>query len=339
MTELASGTDLVEVCFERGWTDGLPVAPPTRDRVDAMLGDHWNRRDEEVAVLEPSRGVATLEHVAANAVMAGCRPEHLPVVEAAVRACADPAFELDRVLTTASSQIPFLVVSGPVVEEVGLDGGREALGSGARANATIGRALMLVLRNVASLTAGGLPHSTLGHPGARGWCVAENGADSPWPPWHADDGLRADRSVVSVYPGEPPLVLVEMGDDTAAAIIRTIATGMRTPSTYTAYFRQDLWLVVSPQHARILAEGGIDRAGLQRALHDQARIPRERLVGRGLYGYLDDLHPPRWLDDEDPVAVVDSPERIHVAVAGGPFGGYTAVVFGEGRTVRREIAT
>src|SRR5690606_23379697 len=127
----AGMTELLEHCHRQGWTDGLPVVPPTAERVERMLGERQAQRNEVVAVLPPSQGVATLEKVAANAVMAGCLPEHLPVVEAAVRAVAQPAFNLDRVLTTASSQAPTLLVCGPVAAAVGVSGSWEALGSSA----------------------------------------------------------------------------------------------------------------------------------------------------------------------------------------------------------------
>lgn len=328
--------DLQEHCHRAGWTDGLPVVPPTSSRVAAMVGPH--DPDEVVAVLQPSGRTATRRLVAANAVMAGCRPGHLAVVEAAVRAVARPAFHLDRVQTTASSQVPMLLVGGPAAERLGFDGGAEALGSSSRANATTGRALSLVLRNVGSLD--GMPHATIGNPGRYSYCLAEHIQASPWPPWHVDHGLDPARSYVTVYPAEPPLVLVDMGHLSPVDILTTIAQGMAIPGTYTAYFRQDVWLVMSPQHAAALHAAGWGRRQVREFLFDRATLPVSRLRGRGLYGYLDDLLPPTWLEGlaaEDPVPVVDRPERIHIAVAGGLFGGYTAVVFGEGETVTEMV--
>lgn len=329
--------DPVESCHRRGWTDGLPVVPPTAERVRRMLGAWADRGHDVVAVLPPSGGVATREKIAANAVMAGCLPEHLPVVEAAVRAAAQPAFNLDRVMTTASSQAPVLVVNGPIANRIGLSGDREALGSAGRANATIGRAVMLTLRNVASHRAGGMEHATLGNPGRFGVCLTENAALSPWPSWHADRGLDPDASWVSLYPGEPPLVLAEMGHHEPDHLVRTIAECISIPATYTAFFREDLWLVLSPQHARLLAEHGWSRADFVERLHRAAGLPAERLRGRGLYGYLDELVPPHWLDTPNPVPLVDDASRLVVLVAGGEFGGYTAVMFGEGTTVTERI--
>lgn len=327
--------DLHEVCHDLGWTDGLPVVPPTRDRVAAMLGDHAGRADEVVAVLAPGDGEATLERIAANAVMAGCLPVHLPAVVAAVRAVADPRFKLDRVMTTASSQAPMVLVTGPEAVAIGMDGGFDALGSSARANATIGRALQLVLRNVASPRAGGLAHATLGHPGHRGFCLTENAALSPWDPYHVTRGLPATASAVTVYPAEAPLCVVDMGRTDPEALVRTLVESARVPGVYNWFFREELWLLLSPQHATLLAEAGWDRTDLRDAIHRDLRLPADRLRDRGLYGYIDGLIPPVWLDEagEGGVSIVDAPDRIRIAVTGGAFGGYTAVVFGEGESV------
>jgi hypothetical protein len=303
-----------------------------------MLGDRVDEAEREVAVLAPSGGVATLEKIAANAVMAGCEPGHLPVVEAAVKAVSNPAFKLDRVMTTASSQAPMLLVTGPVVDQQGFDGGFDALGSSARANATVGRALQLVLRNVASLRAGGLPHSTLGHPGHRGYCFVENHDLSPWLPYHVDRGLAAKQSAVTLYPAESPLCVVDMGRTNPDQVLRTIVESTTIPGTYNTFFREELWFVLSPQHAQAFAHAGWSREDTRAALYERVRLPAERLRNRGLYGYIDELVPPVWLDSGDPIPLVDDPDRIRIAVSGGPFGGYTAVIFGEGVSITEPIA-
>lgn len=327
--------DLVEVCHDLGWTDGLPVVPPTRDRTTRMLGEHAGRADEVVAVLPPGDGPATLGRIAANAVMAGCLPAHLPAVVAAVRAVADPRFKLDRVVTTASSQAPMVLITGPEAAAIGLDGGFDALGSSTRANATIGRALQLVLRNIASSRAGGLPHATLGHPGHRGFCFTENAALSPWEPYHASRGLMSQASAVTVYPAESPLCIVDMGRTDPEEVLRTIIESSLVPGVYNWFFREELWFLMSPQHAVLMAEAGWDRDRVRDALYRGLRLPANRLRGRGLYGYVDASIPPVWLNEasEDGVPIVDAPDRIRIAVTGGAFGGYTAVVFGEGESV------
>jgi hypothetical protein len=323
--------DDLTYCHARGWTDGLPVIPPSRARVAAMIGARpW---DDVVAVLPPAGGIATRQRIAANAVMAGCDPAYLPVVEAAVRAVADPRFNLDRVATTASSQTPMVLVGGPVAARIGVNGGRSALGSTRRPNASIGRALQLTIRNVAT-PEGAREHATLGQPGTYSFCFSENLLDSPWSSWHESRGMDPASSFVSVYAGEPPHCVVEMGRVDADHLLTTIAEAIAVPSTYNAFFREDLWIILSPEHARVLAGQGWSRAETAAELADRSRLPARRLRGRGLYGFLDSYVPPTWLppDEDELVAIVDSPDRIQLVVAGGTFGGYTAIVFGEGET-------
>lgn len=326
--------DLVEECYARGWTDGLPVVPPTASRVDRMMAS-FDDHDEVVAVLAPSGALVTRRLVAANAVMAGCLPEHLPVVEAAVRAVARPEFNLDRVLTTASSQSPVLLVNGPMARSLGLGGDAEALGSGRRGPATIGRALMLVLTNLASY--GDAEHATLGNPARRGFCFTESVSHSPWSTWHDERGHDPLDSWVTVFPAEPPLMIVDMGHDDPEAVLRTICESISIPGTYNAFFRQGMWLVLSPQHAATFARHGWSRADVARAVQERAGLAAARLRDRGLYGYIDELLPPDWLRTDGRVPVVADVDDLVVLVAGAEFGGYTAALFGEGHTVTEPV--
>jgi hypothetical protein len=168
------------IAMARGWSDGLPVLPPTSERVKRLLDGVTGGRDELVAALMPRRGRATLEAIAVNAAMAGAAAEHMPVIVAAVRAVADPAFNLYAVLTTTHPCTPLVIVNGPVASRLGINAGPNAFGNGHRANAVIGRALRLVLQNVAGATPGELDRATLGHPGKFTYCIAENEAASPW---------------------------------------------------------------------------------------------------------------------------------------------------------------
>jgi len=189
---------------ERGWTDGLPIVPPTEAAVREFL--RWTDRDprEVLSVLPPRQGEATVERIAANAVMAGCRPEYLPVVLAGIEALADPLFNLDAIQSTTHPVAPLLVVNGPIAREIGLNAGYNAFGQGFRANVTIGRAVRLVLMNVG----GGLPgigdRATQGSPAKIAHCVAENEAENPWEPLHVEAGLPADVSVATVFGCEGP---------------------------------------------------------------------------------------------------------------------------------------
>src|SRR5437870_1271218 len=192
------GTDLVEWYFEQGWTDGLPVVPPTPDAVDAAVAALGGDPDFVECRVPPRHGSLTREVLAINLVMAGCKSEYAPVVRAALLALAAPAFNLNGVQATTHMAAPLLVVNGPVARDIGMNGGVNAFGSGNRANATIGRAIRLVLLNVGGGWPGDLDKSTLGHPGKYTYAVAENEAESPWAPYHVEKGFAAEDSTVFV---------------------------------------------------------------------------------------------------------------------------------------------
>ena len=177
-----AGTDLVEWYFEQGWTDGLPVVAPTRARIDEFVAALGGRPDFVEGKVPPRHGSLSREVLAINMAMAGCRPEYAPVVRAAIRALTAKAFNLNGVQATTHMAAPLLIVNGPVAGAIGMNGGCNAFGSGNRANATIGRAVRLVLLNVGGGRPGDLDKSTLGHPGKYTYCVAENEAASPWAP-------------------------------------------------------------------------------------------------------------------------------------------------------------
>ncbi|MCY4085873.1 MAG: hypothetical protein OXG37_03055 [Actinomycetia bacterium] len=337
-----------EACYELGWTDGLPVIPPTLERVERMLGELSHRRDEVIAVLPPAGGMATLEKIAANAVMAGCRPEYLPVVEAAVRAVADKGFWLDDMVTAVDPMAALVLVSGPIARALKMNGDAGALGSGSRPNATIGRALNLCLRNLAGARPirhsdeRALDGSTIGHPGKYSYCYTENVVLSPWPELPTERGFDADDSTVTLYAADVPVCVVDMGRTEPELILRTIAESAAIPGTTNIFFRQDLWLVMAPEHANLIADAGWTKADAQQFLFEHASISRERLTNRGLFGFMDNVMKPSWQDDKDsdnPISIVDAPERVLITVAGAPYGGYTALCFGFGEIVINKIDT
>ena len=322
----------IERCHAQGWTDGLPVVPPAAELVEAMLGAHGLERDRVVCNLPPAGGEATLERIAANAVMAGCLPEHLPVVVTAVAAAAEESFQLYDILTTVHSMCPLLLVSGPLARELGMNGGVNALGQGNRANASLGRALSLCFQNIGRARPGGLDPATIGHPGKYSYCYAENTELSPWPELHVDRGFAPEASTVTLYPGDAPLCVAEMGTATPEHILRTVAECAAIPGTYNAFFRGELWLVMSPEHANVIAGAGWDKSDVRTYLFDHARIRAGDLADRGLYAFADDVLRPPWLDEaapDDMIPLVESPDRVTITVAGGPYGGYTSIVFGE----------
>jgi hypothetical protein len=327
--------DEIEACYAAGWSDGLPVVPPTQQRVDEMLGEREARRDEVLAVLPPGRGTATLEKVAANAVMAGCRPEYFPAVEAALLAVADPVFRLEGIAGNPSPS-PMVVVNGPFAGRIGMNGDAGALGAGYRANATIGRALLLCIRNIALARPGLLDQTTIGHPGRYTYCYTESRA-SPWPPLSVDRGFGPEESTVTVYNADAPFCVCEFGRLTPEGILKTIAYSAAVDGSYNAYFREELWLVIAPEHASVLAGGGLTKADVSSFIYDHARLPAERVRQSGLYGFLET---PAWLANapaSELIPILDAPERAVVTVAGGAYGPYTAIILGLGVSVTRKI--
>src|SRR5438045_3383313 len=194
----------IELSYEQGWTDGLPVYPPTDDQVDAMLAYLGRDPSEVVGVMPPGEGIATLEKIAINAVMAGCKPEYMPIVVTAVEALLDPRFELLRVQATTAGPAPLAIVSGPVVKQLGFNYGAGAFtGTGHRANATIGRAIRLILWNIGYGRPGQMSQATMGHPGRYDYLVAQRPPEdaNPWEPLHVTNaGLQPEDNAISMFP-------------------------------------------------------------------------------------------------------------------------------------------
>ena len=324
---------------ERGWSDGLPVAPPTEERVAAMLAGAADRDPLEVtAILPPRQGEATVHAIAVNAVMAGCAPEHLPALLAAVRAIARPEFNLSGVNATTHPVSLFLLVSGPVAERLGVHGGAGCFGPGFPANAALGRALRLIQLTIAGAWPGRGDRATQGSPAKFAFCAAENAAASPWPPFHATRGLAPDESAVTVFGCEGPHNIQDHGSNTADGVLRTIAGAMGQAGSNNILARGSPVLALGPEHAATVAAGGWSRADVQRYLFERARYPLAELSDEFFETVRDHVPrdapaPPLARDALAPIA--DGPEAIHVIVAGGPgkhscwlpgFGGMTRPV-------------
>ena len=221
-----------------------------------------------------------------------------------------------------------------------MNGDNGALGPGNRANATVGRAVQLCLRNLAGARPDRLAPKTLGHPGGYTYCFAENRTLSPWDPLHIDRGFDSTSSAVTVYGADAPLCVADMGRTDPELILRTIVESISIPGTYNAFFRQELWLIMTPEHAVAIADAGWSKRDVQNWIHRHAVMPAGRLRDRGLYGFIDSAVRPRWIEDaaaDQTIALTKSPDSVVIVVAGGALGGYTAVVFGVGRSVTKEI--
>jgi hypothetical protein len=280
--ELTALEDEAEALYDRGWSDGLPVVAPTRARVLRMLDGTTRSPGEVVAVVPPNLVPVTVEKVAVNAVLAGCRPEYLPVVLAAVEAACTEEFNAHGLLATTWGAGPAIVVNGPVVAEIGLNSGGNALGQGTRANSTIGRALQLVIRNVGGGRPGGVDRATHGHPGKIGFCFAEDEAGSPWEPLSVSRGIAPGVSAVTVFAAEGPRGIADQISRTPASLARSLAAGLRTVAHPKLPAGFDATLVVCPEHARVFAAAGWSRADLAAALAEALTLdPAEVVRGAG----------------------------------------------------------
>src|SRR5712664_2381395 len=252
--------DAIEELYARGVTDGLPVVPPTRARVARAVAATGRDGAELVAEVPPNYGRATVEKVAINAVMAGCRPEYLPVVLAAVEAVCDDAFDLHGVSATTNAPAPLVIVNGPLRGELEVNCGAGVFGSGWRANATIGRALRLVCVNVGGARPGEVSMSTLAHPGRYTYCIAENEDASPWPPYHAGRGFPVVASTVTLFAGEAPHGISDHSSRTARALGGSLGwsmAGLWNSKHFPLY--SHTMLVVGPEHARTFADDGLSK--------------------------------------------------------------------------------
>lgn len=307
--------------YQHSWTDGLPILPPTEERVKAMLdGMLWRSPDDVLAVLPPANRSATIQKIAINAVMAGCLPSYLPVIAAAVQAVSEPVYGLAHRQTTTHAGAPLIIVNGPILERIGLNYGNGVFGPGWRANATIGRALRLILINIGGAIPGEVDFCQHGHPGKYTFCIAEHEKANPWEPLHVERGFNRDASVVTVVNAEAPHSMTENVQTDPNEIVRTFAPTMAALGSNNIYSQGTPVLILGPEHAGHFAEASWSKQDLKLALFDRARQPwgliRDRGKSKG-------PRFPVWIDRNDSnamVPIVGRPEDLIVIVAGGAGG-------------------
>jgi hypothetical protein len=322
--EVAELEDEVETGFERGWSDGLPVVPPTPLRVLRMLDGTNRAPDEVVAVVPPDLVPATVEKIAINAVLAGCQPEYLPVVLAAVEAACTDSFNMHGLLCTTYFSGPVIVVNGPIARRIGMNSGGNCLGQGNRANATIGRALQLVVRNLGGGVPGGIDRATFGGPGKYSFCFAEDEAGSPWEPLSVERGFAPGASTVSLFPGHGPSAIIDQLSRTPESLARSLAVKLRATSHPKLVMGMGAMLVISPEHARVFAAAGWSKARLRTELDQLLVIDGDELV-RGAGG----------IDEGLPAQVAAGkrlpkfrPGDLAIVHAGGDAGKFSAIIEG-----------
>ncbi|MGY9038695.1 MAG: TlpA family protein disulfide reductase [Rhodobacterales bacterium] len=332
--EVASGDDMAEFMFDQGFSDGLPLVPPTPERVIRMLeGTHRDPQDV-VATVPPNMGIATVEKIAINAVMAGCKPEYLPVVIAAVEAVCTDEFNIHGVTATTMGAATVMVVNGPIVDQIGLNGGLGALGAGNRANATIGRALRLIIRNVGGATTGGVERSVLGNPMKYTMCFAENEERSPWEPLHVERGFKAEESVVTVFAMTGgPVHLVDQTSRKPDQIAGSLGQGLEgvfLPKMHNLPI--DALLVVCPEHINTLTvDGPYSKDRLRDRIQQVTARPLSEMVqddhsGAGIPVADAERMGPEKLAQLAPKFA--SKEYIHIVVAGGDAGKFSSAFHG-----------
>jgi hypothetical protein len=276
--EYADADDPVELCYSRGWTDGLPVTPPTDERVIAMLKGTTRRPGEVIGRIPPFLAECTIEKAAVNAVLAGCKPEYLPVLLAAIEAALEPVFTLHGVLATTYFSGPIIVVNGPIARKIGMNSGINALGPGNRANATLGRALNLIVQNVGGGRPGEADRSALGAPSKYTLCFAEDESDPEWEPLSVARGLPRGVSAVTLFQGHGPEAFVDQKSRTAEALTRSFASVLVRMGHPKLVQSARVILVLSPEHYAIYREGGWDRKRIERALYEATIRPGKELV-------------------------------------------------------------
>jgi hypothetical protein len=327
-----ASSDLVELYFERGWTDGLPVVPPTPAKIAATVAALGGEPERLECRIAPRWGELTRRVLAINMVMAGCRPEYAPVVRAAVLALAEPAFNLNGVQATTHVAAPLVIVNGPIARAIGMNGGANAFGSGNRANATIGRAVRMILLNVGGGRAPDLDKCTLGNPAKYSYCICENEEQSPLSPYHVEQGYRSEQSTVFAIAAEAPHSVTDHHCNDPEGILDTMCSAMSTIASNTAVLGGHCAVALGLEHARSIAKHGWSRNDIKSYLcmHSGNRF---QAISRGhRYGKVYNRNLPKWYkrDPDGRIPIVESPDRIHLFVVGGSAGRFSAFIPGWG---------
>lgn len=302
-----------QLAYERGWTDGLPIVPPTEARVLRMLERTSRRPEEVVATLPPKNGAATVEKIAISAVMAGCLPAYLPVLIAVVEAIADPQFNLHGIQATTNPVGPLTIINGPIRKELGMNSGRNAMGPGNRANASIGRAVRLIMLNIG----GGVPEvvdkASQGYPGKYVFCIAEEEETSPWEPLHVERGFKREDSTVTMVGAQGTTNVVTACITAIRDMLLVMANAMSYMGSNNVLLGSgEPLLILTPGHADLLVKDGLSKSATKQYLYERMGFPASQ-------------YPPCMRRERMDRVTRDGiirparrPEDIMLVVAGGP---------------------
>ncbi|MCZ6632001.1 MAG: thioredoxin family protein [bacterium] len=334
--EVGSLEDEVEACFERGWTDGLPVVPPTEVRVLRMLKGTSRAPDEIVGIVPPNYNECTVEKVAINAVMAGCKPEYMPVVLAAIEAVLMEDFGMHGLLATTFFAGPMVVVNGPIAREIGMNARVNVLGQGNRANATIGRTVQLVIRNVGGGVPGGVDRAMQGNPGKYTFCFAEREEDSPWESLAVERGFAEGVSTVSLFAASGVTPIQDQASREPEGLCRSIAACLKAVGHPKHANNPGPVLVISPEHTRRFEDAGWSKAQFREVLDRYLEIPVEELVSGA--GEIAEGISEKRMEGQKTLPKF-RPGTLHVVRAGGDAGLFSSIISGWGgsKSVTREI--
>lgn len=327
-----------EIFYRRGWTDGLPIIPPTEERVARML-EYIDRDPQEIiAEIPPQYGEATPEKIAINAVMAGCLPPYLPLLITAVEAMVEEHFNLNGIQTTTHPCAPLIIVNGPLAKELEINSGFGLFGPGWISNATIGRAIRLILLNIGGAVAGETDKATQGQPGKYSYCIAENEEANPWEPLHVEKRFLPQVSTVTVVGGEGPHNINDHISRSAKGILTVAAATMAAMGSNNSCALGEPLLILSPEHAHIIAGDGWSKDDVKAFIFENARNPLYKLKIGGMYGMVKGSKWLEALDDHALFPVAEKKEDIMVMVAGGA-GRHSCCVltFGLTRSVTKPI--
>ena len=321
--EIATSEDEFEAMFSRGFTDGLPVVPPTPERVMRMLSGTTRDPQEVVAIAPPDLVELTVEKIAINAVMAGCLPEYLPWVIAAVEAICTDEYNIHGVLATTMPVGPVIICNGPGTRAIGMNSGVNVLGQGNRANLTIGRAVQLIIRNVGGGRPGEVDRAAHGHPGKLSFCFAEDELGSPFTSLAVSRGFDATQNTITVFTGEWPRCVVDQLAREPEQLAQSLAVCLRTVHHPKLPFAFDAVLVLGPEHARVFAQAGWSRERVLQEVHDRLQMPGAEIV-RGAGGMAEGVQEAF----KDATLPKFRPGGLMLVHAGGPAGLFSAIIGG-----------
>ncbi len=332
--------DEIEACYDRGWSDGLPVVPPTDARILRMLEGTTRKPGEVIGLVPPNLSPITVEKVAINAVLAGCRPEYMPVVLAALEAALEPEATMHGVLCTTCFSGPILVVNGPITREIGMNSGINCLGQGNRANATIGRALQLIIRNVGGGRPGELDRAVLGGPGKYTFCFAEDESDPTWMPLSVARGVAPGKNAVTLFQGDGIQGFIDQRSRTPEELTKSLAMSLLAVGHWKLCEFTNAMLVLVPEHYAIYRDAGWDRARITRELHAAMVRPGADVI-YGAHGVGEGIDVKR----KDEMVNKFWPEGLLIVHAGGQAGLFSAICAGwtggrfrhESKPVTKEI--